>query len=141
MFHGAVVSRAEREALRQIKNIVRLDRVLRIEKDCTTLEHGSVASNADRLYVDCSASAVERRAIVPVFAGHKITPQMVRTFQPNFSGAFIAHIEATVEDEAEKNQLCTVIPMPDKPQHGYRVSVDPRHPLRSCVARHNWICT
>ena len=117
MYHGAVVSRAELEELRQIKNIVRLGRVLRIEKDRITLEHGSVPSNADRLYVDCSASAVERRAIVPVFAGNKITPQMVRTFQPTFSGAFIAHIEATVEDEAEKNQLCAVIPMPDKPEH------------------------
>ena len=54
---------------------------------------------------------------MPVFEGNKITPQMVRTFQPTFSGAFIAHIEATVEDEAEKNQLCAVIPMPNKPEH------------------------
>jgi hypothetical protein len=42
---------------------------------------------------------------------------MVRTFQPTFSGAFIAHVEATIEDEAEKNALCSVIPMPDKPLH------------------------
>ena len=117
MYHGAIVSRAELEELRQIKNVVRLGRVLRIEKDHIELEHGSVPSDADRLYVDCSASAVERRAIVPVFDGNKITPQMVRTFQPTFSGAFIAHVEATVEDEAEKNALCAVIPMPDKPEH------------------------
>ena len=117
MFHGAVVSRTELEELRQIKNIIRLGRVLRIEQDRILLEHGSVPSNADSLYVDCSAIAVQRRATVPVFAGNKITPQMVRTFQPTFSGAFIAHIEATVEDEAEKNALCTVIPMSDKPEH------------------------
>ena len=117
MYHGAVVSRAELDELRQIKNIVRLGRVLRIEKDRIVLAHGSVPSDADRLYVDCSASAVERRPIVPVFEGNKITPQMVRTFQPTFSGAFIAHIEATVKDEAEKNALCAVIPMPDKPEH------------------------
>lgn len=42
---------------------------------------------------------------------------MVRTFQPTFSGAFIAHVEATVDHEIEKNQLCAVIPMPDKPEH------------------------
>jgi len=117
MYHGAVVSRAELEALRQIKNIVRMGRIQRIDTDRIVLEHGSVPSDADRLYVDCSASAVDRRPIVPVFEANKITPQMVRTFQPTFSGAFIAHVEATIENEAEKNALCSVIPMPDKPEH------------------------
>ena len=120
MFHGAVVSQAELTELRQIKNIVRLGGVQRIEKDCIVLAHGTVASDPDRLYVDCSASAVERRPIVPVFAGNKITPQMVRTFQPTFSGAFIAHVEASYHgslSEAEMNELCSVIPMPDQPFH------------------------
>ena len=117
MYHGAVVSRAELEELRQIKNVVRMGRIQRIEADRIVLEQGTVPSDTDRLYVDCSASAVERRPILPVFEGNKITPQMVRTFQPTFSGAFIAHVEATVADEVEKNALCAVIPMPDKPEH------------------------
>jgi hypothetical protein len=45
------------------------------------------------------------------------TQLTARTFQPTFSGAFIAHMEPSVEDEAQKNQLCTVIPMPDQPVH------------------------
>ncbi len=120
MFHGAVVSQAELAELRQIKNIVRLGRVQRIEKDCIVLAQGTVASDPNRLYVDCSASAVERRPIVPIFAGGKITPQMVRTFQPTFSAAFIAHIEAAYQgnlSETEMNELCSVIPMPDQPFH------------------------
>ena len=120
MFHGAVVSQAELTELRLIKNIVRLGRVQRIEKDRIVLAQGTVASDPDRLYVDCSASAVERRPIVPIFAGNKITPQMVRTFQPTFSGAFIAHVEAAYQgslSEAEMNELCSVIPMPDQPFH------------------------
>ena len=120
MFHGAVVSQAELAELRQIKNMVRLGRVQRVERDCIVLAQGTVPSDPDRLYVDCSASAVERRPIVPVFAGNKITPQMVRTFQPTFSGAFIAHIEAAYQgklSEAEMNELCSVIPMPDLPFH------------------------
>jgi hypothetical protein len=79
-----------------------------------------VSSDPDRLYVDCSASAVERRPIVPIFDGNKITPQMVRTFQPTFSGALIAHVEATYGgsmSDAEMNELCSVIPMPDRPFH------------------------
>ncbi len=144
MYHGALVSRAELEELRKIRNIVRLGRVQRIEKDRIVLAHGTLPSDPDRLYVDCSASAVERRPIVPVFEGHRITPQMVRTFQPTFSGAFIAHVEATVEDEGEKNQICAVIPMPDQPiqwltmlvvnlANQYRWSKNPD--LRNWIAR------
>ncbi len=120
MYHGAVVSQAELTELRQIRNIVRLGRVQRIEADRIVLAHGIVPSDPHRLYVDCSASAVERRPIVPIFEGNKITPQMVRTFQPTFSGALIAHIEAKYADamsEAEMNELCSVIPMPDQPFH------------------------
>ena len=116
MYHGAIVSQPELELLRQIKNIVRLGRVRRIENDQIVLERGVVASDADRLYVDCSASAVQwRRPAVPIFAGNTITPQIVRTFQPTFSAALLAHVEARYEGDAEKNKLCRVIPFQDQP--------------------------
>lgn len=116
MYHGAIVSQPELDLLRQIENIVRRGRVLRIEKDKIVLERGAVTSDADRLYVDCSASAVNwRRPAVPIFAGNTITPQFVRTFQPTFSAALVAHIEARFEGEAEKNKLCSVIPFQDQP--------------------------
>ena len=116
MYHGAIASQPELELLRQIKNIVRLGRVLRIEKDQIVLERGVVVSDPDRLYVDCSASAVQwRRPAVPIFAGNTITPQFVRTFQPTFSAALVAHIETRLDSEAEKNALCRVIPFQDRP--------------------------
>jgi hypothetical protein len=117
MYHGAIMSEGEMKALRRITNIVRLGRILRIEKDLIVLEKGSIPSDADRLYVDCSASAVEQRPAMPVFEGNKITVQMVRTFQPTFSAALIAYVEARYDDEAEKNQLCCPIPMPGQPIH------------------------
>ena len=115
MYHAAVVSQAELIELRKIKNIVRMGRIQRIDTDAIVLANGTVASDPDRLYVDCSATAAQLRPIIPVFAGNKITPQFVRAFQPTFSAAFIAHVESTIESEAEKNQLCTVVPLPDKP--------------------------
>ena len=117
MYHGAIMSEAEMASLKTIRNIVRLGRVKRIEKDLIVLEKGTIASDPDRLYIDCSASAVERRPEVPVFDGNRITVQMVRTFQPTFSAAFIAHVEAGYDDEAEKNDICRVIPMPSEPIH------------------------
>lgn len=117
MYHGAIMSESELTLLRSIDRIVRLGRVQRIDADQIVLQHGSIATDPDRLYVDCSASAVERRPSVPVFAGNIITPQFVRTVQPTFSAALIAHVEATMNDEAEKNQICTPVPLPDQPIH------------------------
>jgi len=117
MFHGAIMSDGEMSALKRITHIVRMGRILRIEKDQIVLEKGSVPSDADRLYVDCSASAVERRPAIPVFDGNRITAQMVRTFQPTFSAALIAYLEVHLDDEVEKNQLCHPIPMPGEPIH------------------------
>jgi hypothetical protein len=116
MYHGAIVSLAELQALRQITNIVRMGRIQRIERGQILLERGVVESSPDRLFVDCSARGVERRPAIPIFAGRKITPQMVRALQPTFSGAFIAHVEASIDGEANKNDLCTPIPMSDAPQ-------------------------
>ncbi|WP_216353752.1 FAD/NAD(P)-binding protein [Arthrobacter sp. SRS-W-1-2016] len=116
MYHGAIVSLAELHALRQIKNVVRMGRIQRIERDRILLERGTAESSSECLYVDCSASAVERRPATPIFTGRKITPQMVRALQPTFSSAFIAHIEASIVGETEKNELCTPIPMSDAPQ-------------------------
>ena len=115
MYHAAVVSQAELTELRKIKNIVRMGRIQRIDADAVVLVDGTVPNYPDRLFVDCSATAAQLRPVIPVFTGNRITPQFVRAFQPTFSAAFIAHVESTIESEAEKNQLCTVVPLPDKP--------------------------
>ena len=65
------------------------------------------------LYVDCTASAVERRPPVPVFQPGLIVPQMVRVPQPCFSAALIAWVEANVEGEAAQNALTSAVPLPD----------------------------
>jgi hypothetical protein len=115
MYHAATITHAELDALRGIKHIVRLGRVERIEAERIVLQHGSVASDAQRLYVDCSASAAERRPAVPIFQGRLIVPQFVRAFQPTFSAALIAFVEARFDDDAAKNKLCGVVPLPDAP--------------------------
>jgi hypothetical protein len=122
MYHGALMSQSELELLSKIKNVVRMGRIQRIEKNQIVLAQGVVATDTNRLYVDCSASAAQiDKPATAVFNGGKITPQLVRTFQPTFSAAFIAHIEANFANEEEKNMLCGVIPMPDKPMDWLRM--------------------
>ena len=116
MYHAAVVSRAEVEQLRRIRDVVRLGRVVRLEPTRIVLEQGTVPARPDWLYVDCSASAAQLRPPVPVFDGDCITPQFVRPFQPTFSAAMIAFVEAHYDSDEVKNEICAVVPLPDEPQ-------------------------
>jgi hypothetical protein len=113
MFHGATISQMELEALRRIKNVVRLGRVQRLERDQIILEQGTLPTSADELHVDCSARAISNEEMKPIFQGKLITPQTVRSYQPVFSAAFIAHIEAGYDGDEEKNRLCGVVPLPN----------------------------
>lgn len=113
MFHGATVSKDELTELRRIRNVVRMGRITELRDDRIILEHGEIPTSRNTVHVDCSARAVANDTIVPVFDGELITAQMVRSYQPVFSAAFIAHIEASYEDEREKNRLCGVVPLPN----------------------------
>ena len=113
MFHGATVSEMELEALQRIRNIVRLGRVTALEADRIILEGGEVPTSPQHVHVDCSASAIKNLEMKPVFQGDTITPQTIRPYQPVFSASFIAHIEANYDEEAKKNQLCGVVPLPN----------------------------
>ncbi len=113
MFHGATISQLELQALKRIKNVVRLGRVQRLERDQIVFDEGTLPTTTDELHIDCSARAVSNEEMKPIFQGKLITPQMVRSYQPVFSAAFIAHIEADYEGDEEKNRLCGLVPLPN----------------------------
>lgn len=115
MFRCATISKAELGAMRRIENVVRLGRVVSIERQRVNLQHGTYVPIADTLFVDCSANGLEKRPPVPVFASSRITLQAVRFCQQVFSAAFIAHVECIFGDEGTKNELCGAIPHPSTP--------------------------
>jgi hypothetical protein len=112
VYRCAIISQDELAQLRRIKGIVRLGHVRAVESTKVILEQGELPLSPNTLVVDCSASAIPRRPLVPVWDGKRITLQMVRTCQPTFSAALIAHIEATFDNEPEKNSLCAPVPSP-----------------------------
>ncbi len=114
MFHGATISELELAQLRRIKNTIRMGRVTAVGTHEIILEKGTIPTSPNHIHVDCSASAISNLEMKPIFEDHLITPQTVRSYQPVFSAAFIAHIEATLETTAEKNALCRVVPLPNK---------------------------
>ncbi len=113
MMHGATISQAELEELRRVKDVIRMGRIQRIETDQIILDKGTLPTRPDTLYVDCSACAVGNMEERPIFDGDTLYLQTVRTVQPVFSAAFIAHIELTRDTEEEKNRLCQIVPLPN----------------------------
>jgi hypothetical protein len=113
MFHGATISEMELDELRRVENVVRMGRVQSISTSEIVLDRGTVATTADHLFIDCSASAITNLQTKPIFEDGLITPQTVRGYQPVFSAAFVAHIEATRDTLVEKNRLCQVVPLPN----------------------------
>ncbi len=116
MFHAATISRPELEALRGIKNIIRMGRVSALETDKIILDDGVLETGPDIVHVDCSASlsrTMPQMTPKPVFEGNVITPQTIRSFMPVFSGSMIAYVEAHYTDAEEKNRLCSVVPLPN----------------------------
>lgn len=113
MFHGATVSRDELVQLRRIKNVIRKGRVTRLGTNKIHFADDSIATTPNTMHVDCSARAVPVTETFDVFQGNTVVVQTVRSYQPVFSAAFIAHIEATYEDQDHKNELCQVVPLPN----------------------------
>ena len=116
MFHAATISQAEIAQLQRIKNIVRMGHVTAIEADHIVLAEGEIKVGENHVHVDCSAS-LERsfghKQPVRIFDGNCITPQMIRAYQPAFSASMAAYIEVNYKDEAEKNRLCSLVPLPN----------------------------
>ena len=122
-FHCATVSAGELDQLRRIRNVVRLGRVSEVRVGGMVLEKGEVATRADSLYVDCSATGLPPLPPRPVFEGGSITVQFVRMCQPAFSAALIAHVEANFGDQHEKNAMCSAIPPPNAALDWVRVMI------------------
>jgi hypothetical protein len=113
MYRCAIVSQAELEQLRRIDDVVRLGHVTAIDPGRVVLDGGTVPVTGSALHIDCTAVGLGRGGVAPVFDGDRITLQTVRTCQPVFSAALIAHVETAYDDEDSKNSLCRPIPNPE----------------------------
>ncbi|GGP70740.1 hypothetical protein GCM10009347_39730 [Shewanella algicola] len=88
--------------------------VTHLDNTVITLEQGSYHTPENTLFIDCSASALGELAPLPVFSDDKITLQTIRIIQPVFSASLIAHIEATYQNDQQKNALSQIVPLPNK---------------------------
>jgi hypothetical protein len=121
MYRCAILSQTELAQLRRIENVVRMGHVKEIEPGRLALEGGSLATAPSALHVDCTGHGLGTREVSKVFEGDGITLQSVRTCQPVFSAAVIAHVEAAYADDDTRNAHCRPVPLPAVPTDWLRM--------------------
>ena len=105
----------ELERLRTIEHVIRLGHLRQVETGCLTLDGGSVSVGKDTLVVHCAAPGLKYPPLVPIWGESAITLQTIRTGFPCFGAALAGYVEATRDDDAEKNRLCPPTPFADTP--------------------------
>jgi hypothetical protein len=101
----------ELELLRGIEHVVRLGHVRHVASGTLVLADGSVEVARDALVVHCAASGLKYPPLVPIWGpSSTITLQAIRSGFPCFGAALAGYVEATRDDDAEKNRLCPPSP-------------------------------
>jgi hypothetical protein len=115
MYKSATVSAGELEQLRRIRDVVRLGRVRRIERDAIALDDGTIPTSSHHLHVHCAAPGLNPAPSIPIFTADSITLQPIRTGLIPFNAALVGFVETTRDDTADKNRLCPPNRLPDVP--------------------------
>ena len=97
----------ELELLRSIEHVLRRGHLAEVERGRLVFTDGSSARVADdAVVVHCAADGLKYPPLVPVWRPEVITLQPIRAGFPCFGAALIGYVEATRDDDAEKNRLC-----------------------------------
>jgi hypothetical protein len=105
----------ELDLLRRIERVVRLGHIRGIEPGRITLDEGDVAIDRNAVVVHCAASGLQYPPLVPIWGDEAITIQPVRAGFPCLAAALIGYVEATREEDAEKNRVCPPSPLSNTP--------------------------
>ena len=79
------------------------------------LDGGTIDTDPDALYLDCTGDGIGQRDATPVFSPGAITLQSVRTCQPAFSAAVTARVEAMDADDETRNDYLNPVRHPTVP--------------------------
>ena len=103
----------ELELLGTVENVVRLGHISRVTRDEIVLRGGSVPLPPGSLVVHCAASGLQYPPLVPIWQQDKIRLQTIRAGFPCFNAALAGYVEATRDDDRERNRLCPANTLPD----------------------------
>ena len=113
----------ELELLRTIENVVRLGHIHHVTSQEMVLERGTVRLAPGSLIVHCAAAGLQYPPLVPIWSPDVIRLQTVRAGFPCFNAALTGYVEATRDDDQERNRLCPPNTLPDNPSNWARMFV------------------
>ncbi|MDQ1249074.1 MAG: hypothetical protein QG597_3448, partial [Actinomycetota bacterium] len=96
----------ELELLRSVEHVVRLGHIRAANKGHLVLDGGVVPIPEDALVVHCAGKGLTNPPMVPIWGPELIRLQSIRAGFPCFGGALAGYVEATRDDDRERNRLC-----------------------------------
>jgi hypothetical protein len=100
----------ELDRLRTIDRVVRLGHLRYVQPGRLVFGEGAVAIARDAVVVHCAAPGLQYPPLVPIWGRKAITLQPIRITFACFGAALAGYLEATLQDDAEKNRLCPPAP-------------------------------
>ncbi|MCH6232204.1 pyridine nucleotide-disulfide oxidoreductase [Microbacterium sp. CFH 31415] len=101
--------------VRTIVDVVRRGHVRSVAPGRLRFDDGDVRVPSDTLIVHCAAEGLKYPGLRPIWSPEAITPQPVRVGFPCFGAAIVGHVEATRDDDTEKNHVCRPSPFSNTP--------------------------
>ena len=105
----------ELDLLRKIDDVVRLGHIDHVTSREIAFEHGSRPLGPGSLIVHCAASGLKYPPPVPIWGPDAIRLQTIRAGFPCFNAALLGYVEATRDDDRERNRLCPPNSLPNRP--------------------------
>ncbi len=113
----------ELDLLRTVENVVRLGHIEYVAAHEMVLDRGVVPLAPGSLVVHCAASGLQYPQLVPVWGPDKIRLQTIRVGFPCFCAALVGLVEATRDDDRERNRVCPPNTLPDNPANWAQMQV------------------
>jgi hypothetical protein len=111
------LGRWELDLLRSVEHVVRLGHIRHVSASEIVLTDGVVPLAPRSLIVHCAASGLQYPPMVPIWGPDRIRLQTVRPGFPCFNAALVGYVEATRDDDRERNRLCPPNTLPDNPRN------------------------
>jgi hypothetical protein len=105
----------ELDQLRSIENVVRLGHVKHVTRQEIVLDHGSLPRPPGSVVVHCAASGLQYPPLVPIWSPDKIRLFTIRAGSPCFNAALAGYVEATRDDDRDRNRVCPPNTLSDTP--------------------------
>jgi hypothetical protein len=113
----------ELDLLRTVENVVRLGHIKHVSRGEIVLDDGSVSLAPGSLIVHCAAAGLRYPPPVPIWSPDKIRLQASRAGFACFCAALTGYVEATRDDDRERNRLCPPNTLPDTTANWARMQV------------------